>query len=612
MPTISAPQTTQVLVNINGETITVTSAGTINTLGTTSGTAGDAIYYTTGDVLASLNNAGLIEGGVSGVVDTSGIGNVTNTGTITGNTNIALNGLNSTGTLYNAGLIKTPAASVGAEWGNGYATNAATGTISGGDYGFEMRYNDTFENDGLVIGSSSFAGIELLGTAGGTLTLIFDPGSTLINGMSFTGTGNSDVNHLLLGGTSATAVALSTLEGYVKGTNYFDHYGFANGADRVLDVTSAELTSGTTIDGFYGQNELVFTDKAYVAGETATYASGVVKILSGATTIASFTANEPSFTSGNHVFVTNVGGDVALTTDAMCYLRGTMILTPEGEIPVEALRIGDAVVTKFGGVQAIKWIGRQSFAPRVIVNDTGQLPVRICAGALDGVLPRRDLYVSPGHSMLMNGQLVLAQSLVNGITIRQERRGEQIHYFQLEFLSHDCVCAEGAWSESFADGPGLRAQFYNQAEFFGRYPDHVTPAALRLCAPRPVAGAELEVLLLPIVARAMRCVAPGRLEGSLDVRSNIKVIGWAMDAENPLLPVLLDIKLGEERIASVLACDPRDDLRMAAKGRGRCAFAFVPSPPFTGAEMAALRICRAVDGAEILSAMDRQEQAWAA
>jgi hypothetical protein len=610
MPTINAPQTTQVIVNSNGETITVTSSGTINTSATTSGTAGDAIYYTAGDVLASLNNAGLIEGGVSGVVDTTGIGNVTNTGTIEGVTNAGLNGLNSTGTLYNAGVIETPAASIGAIWGNGYATNTATGTISGGDYGFQMRYNDTFENDGLVQGGASFAGIALLGTAGDTLTLIFDPGSDLVNGISFTGTGNSDVNHLLLGGTSSTAVALSTLEGYVKGTNDFDHYGFANGADRVLDVTSSELLSGTTIDGFYGQNELVFTNESYVAGETATYVSGVVTILSGATSIASFTANEPSFTSGNHIFVTNVGGDVALTTDALCYLRGTMILTPDGERPVEALRIGDAVVTKFGGVQAIKWIGRQAYEARFIGNHKDKWPVCIAAGALGDGLPCRDLYVSPGHSMLCGGQLILARALVNGVTIRQNRPDRLVEYIQLEFAAHDCVQAEGVWSESFADGPGLRVQFHNQADFWVLYPDYQTPEALNLCAPRPEAGADLEEALRPVVALASAGRAVGALEGCVDQISESGIQGWALDTANKLLPVLLEIRLSGRRYATVLACDERDDLRAAGKGEGRCAFFFQAKLPV--AYLPFLTVHRAADGAEILSTMDRQEQALAA
>lgn len=608
MPTISSTLSTQVTLTIANEAITVTAGGTINIPGTINSTTNDAIYSTTYE-LASLENAGLIEG-YSGVVDTDAIGNITNTGTIIGTANIAINGLKSAGTLYNAGVIETPAASIGAEWGNGYATNAATGTISGGDYGFELRYNDTFENDGLVEGSSADAGIELFGTVGDTFTVILDPGSTLINGMSFTGSQNSDVNDLLLGGTSSTAVALSTLEAYVKGTSYFDNFGFANGADRVLDVTTSELTSGTTIDGFYGQNELVFTNAGFVAGETATYVSGTVRILDGSTTIASFTASEPSFTSGDTIAVSDVGGDVALTTDAMCYLRGTMILTPDGERPVEALRIGDAVVTKFGGVQGIKWLGRQSFAPRFIAGNPDQWPVCIGAGALGADLPRRDLYVSPGHSMLLGGRLVLARSLVNGVTIRQARPEALVEYVQLEFAAHDCVQAEGVWSESYADGPGLRAQFHNQAEFWALYPDYQTPAVLRLCAKRPEAGVDLEEALRPVVARAAAGRAVGALEGCVDHISEAGIHGWAIDRAHPLLPVLLEIRLSGRRYATVLACDGRDDLRAAGKGAGRCAFFFQAKLP--AAYLPFLTVHRVADGAEICSAVDLQEQARAA
>jgi hypothetical protein len=153
-----------------------------------------------------------------------------------------------------------------------------------------------------------------------------------------------------------------------------------------------------------------------------------------------------------------------VTDSPVCYLRGTRILTTTGEVCVEDLKIGDLVVTRFAAVQPIKWIGRQSFDARFTKANRDRMPICIHAGSLGDRLPARNLFVSPGHSMLVDGQLVLGRSLVNGVTITQQESPADIHYFQIELGTHDCVIAEGAWSETYADGPGLRDQFHNAAE----------------------------------------------------------------------------------------------------------------------------------------------------
>ncbi len=285
----------------------------------------------------------------------------------------------------------------------------------------------------------------------------------------------------------------------------------------------------------------------------------------------------------------------------LCYLRGTRILMPVETRPVEALRIGDAVVTRFAGVQRIKWIGRQSYDPRFLQRNPDKMPVCIKAGALGDATPARDLYVSPGHSLLLESRLVLASALVNGVTITQSMAGlaGQIDYFQIELEAHDCVLAEGAWAESFADAPGLRAQFHHQAEFWARYPDYVTPDALALCAPRPERGPALGVALREVVALAGRGLGAGWLDGALDLVSSDLIEGWAMDVSHPDLPVMLDIWDGDVRLDSVLACDARADLRAAGKGRGYCAFSYRPALPLRAEVLKNLRVTRAGGAAEL-------------
>jgi len=284
----------------------------------------------------------------------------------------------------------------------------------------------------------------------------------------------------------------------------------------------------------------------------------------------------------------------------LCYLRGTAIATPAGDMRVESLRIGDPVITRFGGIQLIKWIGRQCYDIRFLRHNREKIPVTIFAGALDDNLPGRDLLVSPGHSILVGDTLVLARDLVNGITICQEfgtNQPDQVvaDYYQIELEAHDCVLAEGTWAETYADAPGLRGQFHNVEEFYQLYPGYKTPETLLLCSPRPEEGPAKDAALRTIVSRANALIVPGRLEGFVDTASGPVLTGWAMDVDHPHLPVLLEIIRDMAVIGTVLACNFRLDLQQAGKADGRCAFSFaVPRGPAT------YTVRRAADGADLV------------
>jgi hypothetical protein len=291
---------------------------------------------------------------------------------------------------------------------------------------------------------------------------------------------------------------------------------------------------------------------------------------------------------------------VSLTLEAICYLAGTRILTPTGEVCIETLERGDRVVTRFGGIQRIKWIGRQSYRAAAVRDRREHIPVHLRPGSLGEGLPARDLYVSPNHSMLVDDKLVLARSLVNGITITQHACPERIEYFQIELERHDCVVAEGTWSETYADWEEGRQCFHNAAEFHALFPHYRPPEAVSLCAARPERGAGLEALLRPIVARAARDAKPGPLRGYIDeVRGDWKLYGWAHDAQHPELPVLLEILLEGRVIGSVLACDFRDDLLKAGLGQGRCSFTFISPVKLRRSLLPTLQVRRAVDGAPV-------------
>lgn len=159
-------------------------------------------------------------------------------------------------------------------------------------------------------------------------------------------------------------------------------------------------------------------------------------------------------------------GSTALTT-TVCYLAGTRILTPTGPVAIEALRPGDLVATRDGGLRPIRWIGTQTL---LALGARGMLaPVCIRPGALGDNQPTHDLWVSPGHAVLVGEHLVCAYLLLNGTTIVQPAHTGQIRYFHLDLGDHHCVLAEGAWAESYYEHLN-REEFDNAAEFAARFP----------------------------------------------------------------------------------------------------------------------------------------------
>ncbi|OYX42885.1 MAG: hypothetical protein B7Z02_10590 [Rhodobacterales bacterium 32-67-9] len=198
-----------------------------------------------------------------------------------------------------------------------------------------------------------------------------------------------------------------------------------------------------------------------------------------------------------------------------CFASGTRIATTRGEVPVEALREGDRVITLDHGAQTLRWIGARRVAA---VGDAA--PVLIEAGCLGNT---RDLVVSPLHRVLVSGWmaelhfaelevLVAAQHLVNGVTVRS-RPGGEIEYFHLLFDAHEIVFADGAAAESFYPGaealarldPVARAEVLSRLARLGRTgPDQTRPDGYGPTARRCLRAHEAALMRPAVAARHQR------------------------------------------------------------------------------------------------------------
>ena len=183
---------------------------------------------------------------------------------------------------------------------------------------------------------------------------------------------------------------------------------------------------------------------------------------------SALTVNGNIFVSENSSFPTPTGKVTfsgvstvnANTGPVVCYLKGTNILTENGYVAIEDLNAGDLVYTK-GKIynndfivldqdyelKPIKFIG-DFFPPNI---NTDSLHICFKANAFGESLPCEDLYVSPGHRILFDGEMVVAKEFINGSTIYQDMDRRSVHYYHIELDSHYAITANGLLSETYLD-----------------------------------------------------------------------------------------------------------------------------------------------------------------
>jgi hypothetical protein len=140
----------------------------------------------------------------------------------------------------------------------------------------------------------------------------------------------------------------------------------------------------------------------------------------------------------------------ATSSTVICYAKGTFIATARGMVSVEKLKIGDLILTISGKYEPLKWLGFRTVDCKRHPNQQEAHPVRIAKDAFGLNQPVRDLYLSPLHSVYVDGILIPAIDLVNGDTVTQEVRSK-VTYFHVELPTHNAIYAEGLTAESYLD-----------------------------------------------------------------------------------------------------------------------------------------------------------------
>ena len=233
-----------------------------------------------------------------------------------------------------------------------------------------------------------------------------------------------------------------------------NHNGAATDADGVLSGTGLTRTG-------VGTYSLTFTSPASLTSELRAlrFTPTVGQVLIGNTVATSINLSINDSDG-------STSAATALTVTATCFLRGTMIAIPHGEIAVEKLAAGDLVTVIENGIKSarpVTWAGGGSMDAGRFGNRSEAYPVRIRKDAFADGCPTRDLLVTPEHCVLTEAGLTPIRMLVNRRSIVIDRSIPSYDFHHVELEAHGILLSEGLTTESYLD-TGNRDLFIDQPD----------------------------------------------------------------------------------------------------------------------------------------------------
>ena len=444
-----------------------------------------------------LGNGGAITGNVvdnsAFVFASTGTNSVTLTGTISGGGGVTQAGSGVTylsatntylgATTINAGFI----VEVGPD-------AIGTGALTIGSAG-ELYLNGNVQTVGDVSGSGTISlgnGTLTAGTAdnAGFGGVISGPGALVKQGsgtLMLTGT------NVITGGATVQAGTLEIGSSGAIGTGTIDFN---------TPVASLRIDGSTTptniISRFVSGDTIDLHGIAYSAGDFTNYntATGELDVVNASSsTVASLFFSPGGAPTGNPFSVAQESGStgIVVTDDIPCFLRGTRIRTPGGEVLVETLSVGDRITTLSGAALPITWIG----TGRVLVTRgqrSAATPIVLRKGALADNVPYYDLRITKGHALFLDDVLIPAEFLVNHRSIIWDDHAREVEFYHIELAAHGVLLANGAPAETYRDD-GNRWLFRNANSGWDQPPKPP-------CAPVLTGGAPVDAVWRRLLDRA--------------------------------------------------------------------------------------------------------------
>ncbi|WP_084294664.1 Hint domain-containing protein [Asaia prunellae] len=268
-------------------------------------------------------------------------------------------------------------------------------------------------------------------------------------------TWNTNIYYTVNVGSSGTDIRTTVGAGAFQGNRYI----FTFDADVGTKFT------------FYASNSSAIARKTTQTYDSASDTTHI-EVWIGATNNAAIEYRIP----GNPLNITpnqTITGSIApwgswSFSGTVCYLLGTKIRTPSGEVAIEDLKIGDLIsvwdpISLTEICKKVKWLGKSvACCTDGIPGDSSNHPIKIEKDAISDNIPHSDLFITSEHCIFINKSFVPARMLVNGCTISYESNISSYTYYHIETEDHSVIWANGLKAESYLS-TGNSQQFANRS-----------------------------------------------------------------------------------------------------------------------------------------------------
>lgn len=358
-----------------------------------------------------------------------------------------------------------------------------------------------FDNSAITLGSVNGSGIQgnlniyngsVVKTAGNSTTM---SGPITVSGAGTKFTDSSQLQSTL----TLNDGAIATITTYpTDGTKVV----FGTGTNTLI-LPSDQYAANKLVLANLKEGDKVGVNGQKVSTATMTANNISLKTDSGTTITAKSVTYDSSYTNapkGDEV----VAVDVEDKNGVICYLAGSMIRTPDGDVAIENLRVGDVVLAYTNGQSVARdviWAGRKHMAVQTHLPEADAgYPVRVKANAIADGVPYKDMLITPEHCLFLDGVFVPVRMLVNGGSIAYDHTITAYDYYHVETQQHSVIMADGALTESYLD-TGNRGSFRQDGTVVtlgGRHLSWEHDAAAPLETAQPV----VEKLFRALAARA--------------------------------------------------------------------------------------------------------------